>query len=65
MEFINPKIRCMGIEKVDRMKKLLKKRIPIFYRIGSNIKFMFDFYKYFKVLRDLHKLLSSNEGNHL
>lgn len=45
------------------MKKLLKERVPILYRIGTNIKFIADSYKYFKVLQDLNKLLSSQSGS--
>lgn len=45
------------------MKELLKERAPILYRIGTNIKFIVDSYKYFKVLQDLNKLLSSQSGS--
>jgi hypothetical protein len=41
------------------MKKLLKEGAPILYRIGTNIKYIADSYKYFKVLQDLNKLLLS------
>lgn len=45
------------------MKKLLKRKAPILYKIGTNIKFVSDSYKYFKVLQDISKLLSSQSGN--
>lgn len=44
------------------MKSMLKRRLPILYRIASNLKFTVDFYKVFKELQDLNKLLSSKNG---
>ena len=45
------------------MKKLLKAKAPILYRIGTNIKFIADSYKYFKVLQDISKFLPSQSDS--